>query len=114
MDRSLDDAIALSLGWKKQPSGWWFNHNHTMSPVVPSWSGNPGDAWELVEWARSHGIHVDLEIHALHVTCVFSVEGPMGRERVSRESAERMPEAVSRAFLAALKQLPRTEPYPPA
>jgi hypothetical protein len=114
MDRLLDDTIALSLGWKRQPSGWWLNHNHTMSPAVPSWSGDPAEAWELIELARCYDMHVALEVDALHVTCVFSVAGPMGRESVSRETAERMPEAVSRAFLSALKQLPQRESYPSA
>jgi len=114
MDRLLDDTIALSLGWKKQPSGWWLNHNRTMSPAVPSWSGDPAEAWELVELARGYDMYVELEIDALHVTCVFSVEGPAGRESVSRETAERMPEAVSRAFLAAPKHLPRTGLLPSA
>jgi len=59
-------------------------------------------------------MYVELEIDALHVTCVFSVEGPAGRESVSRETAERMPEAVSRAFLAAPKHLPRTGLLPSA
>jgi hypothetical protein len=114
MDRLLDDTIALSLGWKRQPSGWWLNHNRTMSPVVPSWSGDPAEAWELVELARCNDMHVELEVDALHVTCVFSVDGPMGRESVARETAERMPEAVSRAFLAALKRRTRPGPYPSA
>jgi hypothetical protein len=114
MDRLLDDTIALALGWKRQPSGWWLNHNHTMSPAVPFWSLEPGEAWGLVEWARQHDMCVKLEIDALHVTCVFSVEGPTGWESVSCESAERMPEAVSRAFLAALKQRPRPRRTPSA
>jgi hypothetical protein len=114
MELSLDHTIAAALGWQKQPSGWWATHNRTMSPYIPPWSCDPSEAWDLVQWARQHAVHIALEVDALHVTCEFSLEGPSGREALALESAPRMPEAVARAFLRALVRHPQLARHPSA